>query len=159
MDVVQVLAVWFHTLALVIVMGYYGVLARIAIPALQRSLDGPAQARALVAIERRALPLVLLSVVLLLVTGTYLMFVDPQYGGLGNFFATTWATLLLIKHVVVIAMIGLGVLVDFFVRELGDVADESARRSSMRLARYCAEGATGLGALAILLTAAAQLAA
>jgi uncharacterized membrane protein len=159
MDIPQVLAVWFHTLAFVIVMGYYGILGRVMLPALERSLDGPAQAAALAAVERRALPLVALSVALFAVTGTYLLLVDSHYAGLGNFFASTWTTLMLVKHGLVIVMVVLGVMVDRFIRRTANATSDPARASALRRVGLSAEGATGLGALVILLTAAAQLAA
>ena len=156
MDIGQVIGVWIHTLAFVIAWGYYGVLARIILPGLERSLDRPGQIAALGAIERRALPLVILSLVLFTVTGTYLLLTDPKYAGLGNFFASTWTTLMLIKHVVVIVLVGLAVIVDVLIRRLGDVGDATAQSSSLRRVALAAEGATGLGALIVLLTAAAQ---
>ena len=156
MDIPQVLAAWLHTLALVIVMGYYGILARVILPALERSFDGPTQAAAVVAVERRALPLVVLSVALFTVTGTYLLFIDPNYEGPGNFFASSWTILMLIKHVLVIALVVLGVVADRLVRRVGEATDDSARAAALDRLELSAEGATGLGALAILLTAAAQ---
>jgi uncharacterized membrane protein len=158
MDLLQVLAVWIHTLAFVIVMGYYGVLGRVMVPALERSLDGPAQAAALVAIERRVLPLLALSVVLFTVTGTYLLFVDPKYEGLGNFFASTWTALMLVKHLLVVALVALGVVVDRLIRRVAEATTEPDRGSALRRLELSAEGATGLGALVILATVAAQLA-
>ena len=55
---------------------------------------------------------------LLVLTGTYLLVVNQHYGGLGNFFATTWSTLMLVKHAVVIIFVALGVAVDWFARDL-----------------------------------------
>lgn len=159
MDVPQVLAVWIHTLAFVIVLGYYGILGRVMLPALERSLDGPPLAAALVAIERRALPLLVLSATLFVVSGSYLLVVDPRYEGLGDFFASTWTALMLIKHVLVIALIALGMLVDRSIRQIASAPNELARLSAVRRLELSAEGATGIGAVAILLTAAAQLAA
>ena len=92
MDVPLVLAAWLHTLAFVIAWGYYGILGRIVLPGLERSLDGVAQAGTLVAIERRAMPLVVLSALIFLVTGTYLLVSSPSYSGLGDVFASTWTT-------------------------------------------------------------------
>ncbi len=159
MDIALLLASWLHLLGLVIVIGYYGVLGRIIIPALERSLQGEGLDRAILSVERRALPLVLLSVVLLAVTGTYLLLVDPHYAGLGNIFASSWTLLMLLKHGVVIVMVGLGVAVDFFVRDLGYEMDDRERSTAIRRVRLSAEAATALGAVAILLTAAAQLSA
>ena len=157
MDIAQLLALWAHTLAFVIVLGYYGLLGRVMLPALARSLDGPAQTAALMAIERRVLPLVLLSVVVFIVTGTYLLVIDPNYAGLGHFFASTWSVLMLIKHGLVIVLIVLGVVIDFDIRGLDLVMSDSDRASVLRRVRLSAEAATGLGALVILLTVAAQL--
>lgn len=159
MDLPQVLAVWLHTLALVIVLGYYGILGRVLLPALERSLERPPLAATLTAIERRALPLVVLSVVLFTATGMYLLFSSPHYAGLGNFFASTWTTLMLAKHVLVVGLIVLAVDVDRLIRRIGAATSEDARDSDLRRLALSAEGATGLGALMILLTAAAQVAA
>ena len=79
MDIPQVLAIWLHTVALVIAWGYYGILGRVVLPAIERSLDRTTQGATLVAIERRAVPLVLVSVVLFTVTGSYLLLVNPRW--------------------------------------------------------------------------------
>jgi uncharacterized membrane protein len=157
MDVARLLAISLHTLAFVVAWGYYGILGRIMLPALERSLDRPAQVRTLVTIERIALPLILLSTALFVITGTYLLFDDPRYAGLGNFFANTWTALMLVKHLIVVVLIALGVAVDLLIRRAGRALDEVTRTAALRAVRWSAEGATGLGALIVLLTAAAQL--
>ena len=157
MDIWLLIALWLHTVAFVIAWGYYGVLGRMVVPALERSLDGPMQSEALVAIERRAVPLVLLSMALFVATGTYLLFADPRYEGLGNFFANSWTTLMLVKHVVVIVLIGLGVAVNRYVGQLSEATDDGTRASALRGLRLSAEGVTALGAVIVLLTVAAQL--
>jgi uncharacterized membrane protein len=158
MDVAQVLAVWLHTLAFVVAWGYYGILGRVVLPSLERSLERPAQAAALVAIERRAVPLVVLSLALFTATGSYLLVVDPQYTGLGDFFASTWTTLMLVKHALVVGLVALGVYLDRIVRHLGGAMTDTARASAIRRVALSAETVTGLGALVALLTAAAQVA-
>jgi uncharacterized membrane protein len=158
MDLVLVVAVWLHTLAFVIAWGYYGILARMILPGLGRSLDLPARVATLRAIEGRALPLVLLSVALFVVTGTYMLVVDPQYAGLGNF-DSTWTKLMLFKHVLVIGLVALGAGIDYLIRGMGEDLTDTANASDLRLVRLGAEAATGLGALIALLTVAAQLAA
>ena len=158
MDIGLVLATWLHTLAFVIAWGYYGILGRMVLPGLERSLDRPAQADALVAIERRALPLVGLSLVLFTLTGSYLLVVDPKYAGLGDFFASTWTILMLVKHVLVIILVVVAVYIDRLIRRVGDATDDAGRDAASRRLRLSAEGATGLGALIVLLTVAAQTA-
>lgn len=157
MDILQVLAVWLHTLAFVIAWGYYGILGRMVLPGLGRSLEPPAQAAALVAIERRALPLVVLSLVLFTATGTYLLVIDPHYAGPGNVLASMWTALMLLKHVLVVGLIVLGVAVDRLIRRVGAATNEGGRTSALRRVALGAEGATGIGALVVLLTAAAQV--
>lgn len=158
MDVPQVGATWLHTLAFVIAWGYYGVLGRIILPALERSLDRRGRVAALQAIERRALPLIVLSLILFTVTGSYLLVVDPHYQGLGNLFASTWTKLITIKHVLVIGLVVLAGLVDWLIRRAPDPDDQDDGGPGLGLVALAADGVTGLGALAALLTVAAQAA-
>jgi uncharacterized membrane protein len=155
MDPLQVLSAWLHTVAFVIAWGYYGVLARMILPGLARTIEPALRSDALLAIERRALPFVLLSMVLFTVSGSYLLVTDPQYAGLGNF-GSSWAALMLGKHVLVVVFIGLGVVVDRLIRWAADVADERARDTYLRWLGWCADITTGVGALIALLTVAAQ---
>ena len=157
MDIPQVLAIWLHTVALVIAWGYYGILGRIALPALERSLDHQALASTLLAMERRAVPLVGLSALLFTLTGSYLLVIDPHYAGLGNVFASSWTLLMLVKHGVVIAFVALAVAVDLLIRRIARTPDDERRAHDLRWLGLGAEGATGLGALIVLLTAVAQV--
>jgi uncharacterized membrane protein len=158
MDVLTVVALWLHTVAFVIAWGYYGVLGRIVLPALQGGEEAAVLGPTLASIERRAIPLVAVSGVLFVASGTYLLVSSPEYAGLGSFFATTWTTLMLVKHVVVAAFVAAAVAVDASVRQLGTSTNADERRAVARRVRIGAEAATGLGALIALLTAAAQLA-
>ncbi len=156
MELGEVLAIWLHTVALVIAWGYYGILGRIVLPALERSLGRPAMPVALLAIERRAAPLVVVSAVLFTLTGTYLLVVDPQYAGLGNVTASSWTLLMLAKHVLVIGFISLAVAIDLLIRRVGRPGSTERCQRDLRWIRFGAEAATGLGAFIALLTAVAQ---
>lgn len=92
-------------------------------------------------------------------TGAYLLVIDADDAGLGNVFASTWTTLMFVKHVVVVGVVVLGVAVDRPVRRVGAAVTDEARASALRRLELSAEGATGLGALTTLLTAFAQVAA
>lgn len=154
MDLLHVLATWLHTVAFVIAWGYYGILGRFVLPSLLETGDARSRTEALVAIERRALPFVGLTVVLFGMTGAYLLVVDPHYAGLGNI-ASGWATLMLVKHVLVALLVAVGVAIDWAVRGLGAATAADEARALRRI-RLGAELATALGALIALLTAAAQ---
>lgn len=155
-DVTQVLGLTLHTVAFVIVWGYYGILARIVLPSLERTVEGPQLGRVLLTIERRAVPLLLLAVALFLATGTYLMLSDPEYEGLGAI-RDSWSSLMLLKHLVVVAFVAAGVAVDILVRLADEAEDDATRAAATRRVRRTADVATALGALIALLTAAAQL--
>src|SRR5262245_32689576 len=125
MDVPLLVALWLHSVALVIAWGYYGILGRIVIPALGRSLDGATQTRTLAEIERQALPIVLLAMVLFTATGTYLLIANPRYEGLGTFFDSTWSTLMVVKHALVIGFVALAIAMDRSIRRAA--ADEDGQ--------------------------------
>jgi uncharacterized membrane protein len=156
MELGEVLAIWLHTIALVIAWGYYGILGRIVLPTLERSLGRPGMPLALLGIERRAAPLIVLSAVLFTLTGTYLLVIDPQYAGLGNVAASSWTLLMLAKHVLVIGFVGVAVAIDLLIRRIGRASHQERSQCDLRWIRFGAEGATGLGAFIALLTAVAQ---
>ena len=158
MDVGAVGAAWLHALGMVVVLGYYGILGRIVLPALSRSLEGEALGRAVVAIERRALPVVLLAIVLFTVTGVILLLGDERYAGLGNLFASTWTTLMTVKHMVVVLMVAMGIGIDRMAVGIGDAATDDARRRDIEILVLAVDAMTALGAIVLLLTAAAQAA-
>ena len=158
MDAGAIGAAWLHALGMVVVLGYYGILGRIVLPALSRSLDGEALGRAVVAIERRALPVVLLAIVLFTVTGIILLLGDERYAGLGNLFASTWTTLMTVKHMVVVLMVALGIGIDRMAAGIGQAATDDARRRDIEILVLAVDAMTALGAIVLLLTAAAQAA-
>jgi uncharacterized membrane protein len=156
-DVVQAAAVWLHSLATVVLLGYYAILALIVVPVLRTVVNGPAIGRVIPAIERRALPLIIAAIAVFLVTGLYLVLTDERFLGFGRSFDSGWSTLIVIKHVVVVGLVGVGVYLDLLVMPaIAGPVDEPARTAAVgRLAR----GATAmvmLGAIVLLLTAGAQ---
>lgn len=157
MDVVGAVAVWLHSLATVALLGYYAVVALIVLPVLRSSLNGPALGRVIPAIERRGLPLVVGAVAILVVTGTYLLLTDDRFQGLGHFFGSAWSTLIVIKHVVIVAMVAIGVSIDLLVvPRIEAPVDEAARTAATSRFARGALAIMGLAAIVLLLTAAAQ---
>ena len=155
MDAAHLIALWLHALAMVVVLGYYGIMSRIVLPALGRSLAGPTLAGVVQAIERRALPIVLAGIVTFIITGIYLLVRDGRYAGVGSF-ASTWSTLMLVKHLVVVAMVALGVGIDRLAAGLPNTSEVGLGRT-IEFLTLAMDGMAALGILVLLLTAAAQL--
>ena len=157
MDIVQAVAAWLHSLATVILLGYYALLALVVVPVLRRAVDAPTLGRVIPAIERRALPLILTSIGVFLVTGMYMLFTDDRFQGVGHFFGSTWSTLIVVKHVVVVVLIGIGVYIDLLVvPDIATPVDKAAQTAAVRRLARSASAIATLGAVVLLLTAAAQ---
>lgn len=150
MDLAHVFATWLHLLATVALIGYYSITGLVVLPAIGHVVSIPQQAEAMGHVERRGLPLVLVSLATFLATGIYLMVVDPAYGGLGEF-GGAWATVFLVKHLAVLAMVGVGMWFDAVVVRAVGGGVAAVRRISM-----IAGIMTGLGAIVLLLTAVGQ---
>jgi putative copper export protein len=105
----------------------------------------------------QALPLILVSIGVFLVTGTYLLLTDDRFLGLGHFFGGTWSTLIVVKHVLVVALVGIGVYIDLLVvPDVANPVDEASRSAGVRRLARSASAMAALGATVLLLTAAAQ---
>ena len=157
MDLVQVSAVWLHSLATVLLLGYYAVMALIVIPVLRAALRESALGRIIPDIERRALPPVLGAVGVFLLTGLYLLLSDHRYLGLGHVVDNTWSVVMLVKHVVVIALVVIGVWLDIVVvRDIALPSDEPGRTAAVHRLALGTTAIVVLGAIVLLLTAAAQ---
>jgi uncharacterized membrane protein len=155
LDLVQVGARWLHLVATVALIGYYAALGALVVPALRGAMTPRVLGESIAAIERRALPVVVGSLVVFLATGVYLMGADTRYSGVGEI-TDSWSTLLLVKHVVVAVMVGLGLYVDaIIVRRLAppDAVDQDA---TARWLMVVAGAMTALGLVVLFLTAAAQ---
>ena len=100
------LSFWLHSLAMTVFIGHYLLLALIYLPAMrQNTLDviGPI----LSGISKQSRRWLYASLVIFMITGIYLMFVDPNYMGVGKF-GNLWSTMMLVKHIVIMVMIGAG---------------------------------------------------
>ncbi len=100
------LSFWLHSLAMTVFIGHYLLLALIYLPAMRPStldVTGPI----LSAISRQSRRWMYASLVVFMITGIYLMFVDPNYLGVGNF-GNFWSTMMLVKHILIVVMIGAG---------------------------------------------------
>ncbi|MDP2349750.1 MAG: hypothetical protein Q8M74_01165 [Chloroflexota bacterium] len=148
-----ILALWAHLVGTVILVGYYVVMAVIVLPSVS-GLPAGAGIGIIAALERRALPALVASLVAFLATGIYLQTSDSRYAGPGNV-ADNWATLMLVKHLVVVAMLVAGSYADGLIARAAAAGVEGPSTVSARIT-WMLRATAGLGALVLLLTAAAQ---
>jgi uncharacterized membrane protein len=148
------LSTWLHAAATVVLIGHYLLLALIYLPVLAHEKGGGV---VLSAISRRSRAWLYASLLVFAVTGVHLTVADANYLSLGNF-GNPWSILMLVKHVLVLAMIALGIWFNAVLRVgpamSSDVRGKQAIASFSLYARLMA----GIGLIVLLLTAIAQFA-
>ena len=140
---------WFHALATVVFIGHFVLLAGIYLPALSK------HGTALSEISKRSRPWMYVALMILMVTGIYLTFVDPNYQGIGNF-SNFWAVLMLVKHILIVVMIGMGFWYNAILRVGPMMSSNNPEQAIARFRKYVNAMAI-CGVLVVLLTALAQV--
>ena len=145
------LSTWLHTLATVMMVGHYALSRLVYLPVYERQIEGTTLSLLFNALSVQLRPFLGGSLLIFIVTGIHLMFGSEHYLGLGNF-GNLWGVLIVLKHVLVFAFIGLGIFCErVLVTELSKERPESLNRLRMALSAM-----TILGAIILLLTAVAQ---
>jgi uncharacterized membrane protein len=146
------LSYWLHSLATVIFIGHYVLLSLIYLPVLSRDGNGTMLCK----ISKRSRLWMYASLIIFIVTGILLMLVDPEYLGVGNF-SNLWGVLMLVKHILILGMIAMGFWFNAILR-IGPLmsSNTGAAQAVARFRRYVNLMAIS-GALALLLTAIAQM--
>jgi uncharacterized membrane protein len=149
------LSFWLHSLATVIFIGHYVLLAVIYLPAMKNtSLDvtGPI----LSSISKQSRSWMYASLLIFIITGIYLMFADPNYLGVGNF-RNFWSIMMLVKHILIAGMIGAGFIFNAILR-IGPMLSSrnGAEQAQARFRLYINIMALS-GVVVLLLTALAQI--
>jgi len=101
------LSYWLHALATAIFIGYYLLLSLIYLPVLAKPEPATVTGTTLSQISERSRPWLYASLLIFLLTGTYLTFADPNYLGFADF-GNLWGILMLIKHLLIVGMIAIG---------------------------------------------------
>jgi uncharacterized membrane protein len=143
-----------HTLAVVVFVGYYLLLSLVYLPALAAPEAGGGAA--LGAVSKRSRPWLYASIVVFALTGVYLTLVDANYLGIGQF-TSSWAILMLVKHILILAMIAIAFWYNFVQRVgqgLRSYPGDTQKIAHFR--RYC-NAMTVCGVLVVILTAVAQI--
>jgi len=141
---------WFHTLATVIFIGHFVLLAVVYLPALA---ENPA---ILSSISKRSRPLMYTSILVFILTGIYLMFVDPNYLGFADF-GNFWGIVMLVKHILVLAMIGMGFWFNAILRVGPQMSSNTGAAMALSSFRWYVIAMAICGVLVLLLTALAQV--
>jgi len=143
------LSYWLHALATVVFIGHFILLAGIYIPVLSR--NGPALSE----VSRRSRPWMYASLLVFAITGVYLTFVDPNYMGVGSF-GNLWAVMMLVKHIIIAAMIGMGFWFNAIMRVGPMMSSNNPEQAVARFQKYVNAMAV-CGVLVLFLTAIAQV--
>jgi len=144
-------SLWLHALATVVLIGHYFLLSVIYLPVLEKN-----NGIALSEISKRSRSWLYISLVTFMVTGVYLTFVDPNYLGVGNF-GNLWSVMMLVKHLLIVGMIGLGFWFNAFLRVGPMMASNNNAELGIRRFRTYSNWMAILGVWVLLLTALAQM--
>jgi uncharacterized membrane protein len=150
-QILTALSIWLHALGTVVLIGHYFLLSVIYLPVLAKN-----SGTALSEISKRSRPWMYLSLVTFMVTGIYLMFADPNYLGVGNF-GNLWSVMMLVKHLLILGMIGLGFWFNALLRVGPMMSSNNNAELGIRRFRTYSNWMAILGVLVLLLTAVSQM--
>ena len=145
------LSVWLHAVGTVVLIGHYLSLSIIYLPVLEK--NGGAF---LSEISKRSRPWMYVSLAIFMVTGIYLMFADPNYLGVGDF-GNLWSVIMLVKHLLIVGLIGLGFWYNALLRVGPMMASNNNAALGIRRFRMYSNLMAISGVLVLLLTALAQV--
>lgn len=142
-----------HVLATIVFVGYYLFTGLIYLPVLEQQMQTTALRELLECISARLRPFFGGSLLIFLVTGTYLMFINKNYLGLGHFFANPWSILIVVKHVLVLVFLVLAVFSErAFLAQISD-----KKPAALKNFRFAVNINTILGVIIVLMTSIAQV--
>ena len=150
------LSLGLHALATIVLIGHYLLLSLIYLPVFEKNQPEPVSRIILSEISKRSRVWMYKSLAIFTITGIYLTLANPSYLGLGNF-GNLWAILMLIKHILIVGMIGAGFYNNAILRVGPQLLSNSAPAQTLtRFKRYCLQMASA-GVLVLLLTAISQV--
>jgi uncharacterized membrane protein len=149
-QILVALSVWLHALATVLLIGHYLLLSVIYLPVLSNNRT------ALSEISKRSRRWMYASLLVFMLTGIYLMFADPNYLGVGDF-GNVWSIMMLIKHLLIVGMIGLGFWFNAILRVGPMMSSNHSAELGIRRFRLFSNLMAISGVLVLLLTAFAQV--
>ena len=145
------ISVWLHALATVVFVGHYLLLSGIYLPILEKN-----SGMILSEISKRSRSWLYASLGIFLITGTYLMLIDPGYLGFMNF-GNFWGIVMLIKHILILGMVALGFWFNAILRVGPMMSSNNSAELGVRRFRLYSNLMAISGMLVLLLTALAQV--
>ena len=149
------LSYWLHSLGTAVLIGYYIILTLICLPAFINNQASPVSGTILSEISKRSRGWLYSSLLIFIITGIYLMLTDPNYLGLGNF-GNPWSVLMLVKHILIVAMLGIGFWFNGIKRVGTDVRVNPDPAQALASFSLYAKLMAFTGTLVLLLTAVSQ---
>lgn len=143
------ISTWLHSIASVIFIGHFILLAGIYLPVLSKN------GTTLSEISRRSRLWMYVSLLIFVVTGTHLMLIDPGYLGFMDF-SNFWGIVMVVKHILVLAMLAMGFWFNAILRVGPMMSSNNPEQAIARFRKYINAMAV-CGALVLLLTALAQV--
>ena len=153
-QIIYSLFTWLHAMATVIFIGHFVLLSLVYLPAFgaqKAEVAGPILSQ----ISKRSRVWMYTSLLIFMVTGVYLMIVDPNYLGVGNF-GNIWGVAMLVKHILVVAMIVLGAFFNAVLRVGPMMSSNSGVEQAIARFGLYSQLMAVCGVLVLLLTALAQ---
>lgn len=149
-------SVWLHALATVILIGHYLLLALIYLPVLGQNRPDASGAIFLSEISRRSRVWLYASLLIFILSGIYLMVVDPNYLGFGDF-GNLWGIIMVVKHLLVLGMIAVGFWFNTIFRVGPALRSTTGAAEAFSRFRLYVTLMAILGVLVLFLTAIAQV--
>lgn len=151
-QIVISISVWLHALATVAFIGHYLLLSLIYLPVLSKNGSGTALSE----ISKRSRPWLYVSLLIFIVTGTYLMLIDSGYLGFMDF-GNLWGILMLVKHLLVFGMIAMGFWFNAILRVGPMMSSNTGAVQAIARFRWYSTAMAISGVIVLLLTALAQV--
>ena len=155
-EILIAISYWLHTLATIIFIGHHLLLSLIYLPVLSKKESGDGSKVSLSEISELSRVWMYISLLIFIVTGIYLTLADSKYLGFADF-GNVWGILMLVKHLLILGMIGMGFWFNAILRVGPMLRSNSGAEQATGRFRLYANLMAISGMLILLFTALAQV--
>jgi len=154
-EILIALSTWLHALATVVFIGHFVLLALIYLPAIR---DKPEIEVSVILGEfsKRSRVWMYVALLIFMVTGIHLTMIDSNYLGIGDF-GNFWSILMLIKHILIVGMIGAGFWFNAILRVGPMLSSNTGLTQAFNRFCFYVNGMAVTGILILLLTSLSQV--